>query len=1304
MAVIKPPITGDLVLDSWLNQITQALNTGVVGTSAGGTSQVKSGASGFNTATIYLYARTSTDSAPSAMNEETTYTYETGVLVNGASHDGVSNGLGPNDVWFRNVPSGAGGYLWVTTVHVADTAATESIASGSWSAVTKLAEKGEQGKFAVELYKRSSSAPSAPTDITWTYATSAITGNNSASWALAVPSGTDQVWISSAIFDPSTAATNITSWGTPFQGGTTGPAGAAGTNNATVAIYQKNTSASSAPSNPSGTFTYTFSTGVLSAGTFNSWTQTIPTLAKGEYLWMKHATASSTTATDSIPASEFSAAAVTGAAGIDGNSVAVVELYQVSTSNSSAPADPSGTFTYTFATDALSGGTSLNGWSQAVPNVPTGQYLWTIQASAVSDTTTDTIAASEFSAAVVVSGVGSPGADGDDGDPGATGPTGPRQTTGVIYYTAQSANAPTRPTNGTSGGTSNATWNWSAGNFSTLPNNWSLTPPTPNPTDTNAYWQSAFSSYEATNGGTTNLTFEAPTKIILFDGIVKFTNSNNSIASTSGGSTTTVFFPKVFRQSGIPTSLAKNDVWIDTDDNQMYIAQIAGADAVTTGEWERSVDATAQSAANTATTNAATAQTTANTAVTNAATAQSTANTAASNATAAQGELNDISDDDKLTPVEKLQVKTIWDAIRGEYSGIIAAATDAGIATNHSKYTDYTSAYSALTTYLVSGTGSISIFDTNGDLVLSSGEIITTSITRSTFDSRFETYYNTRQALLDFISATLKDRADLAVTNAATAQTAATTAQSAADSKTKTFRQDGEPSSGMSEGDLWFDTDAENQLYLFDGTDWIREDFAALIDAHTTTINGGKITTGTISSNKIDANKIDAAKLSLNSELTIQNNAGIKSGKDSAADTSIGVFLGTDNSGEFALVTASGSGDSASAVTISAAQTILKNPIIQTGTSVSDTAVTRTTTSTDTITADPSHEDSGGTNPFQKLTVSAVGGGGSGARGNSGGNGNTGGTTLVTIARTVTGSTSTARAAAVTAMAAIQNATLSLSGSGGAGGVGSSGSYSAGAATGSATLGLGAGGAGGVGNSSGMADYFGGAGGAAGNVDTAIIDIKNLKEVAWEAAGNSDSSVTAPTSGDPSGTNLPSIVFTISTTQIGAAGAQLTGGTSPGGAASTGGMGYVTDSGVLSQLNLDSLAGVSAQDSTISLSGDSNSGGTPDFTVNQSTAETITIAGGTGITTVGDGTEGSSSITINLDSTIASNTTGNAATATTSTFVSGTVGLGNGGTGATSAAAARANLGSPVLIESDSGNADPVASDFTSGIYFVVQY
>ena len=37
-------------------------------------------------------------------------------------------------------------------------------------------------------------------------------------------------------------------------------------------------------------------------------------------------------------------------------------------------------------------------------------------------------------------------------------------------------------------------------------------------------------------------------------------------------------------------------------------------------------------------------------------------------------------------------------------------------------------------------------------------------------------------------------------------------------------------------------------------------------------------------------------------------------------------------------------------------------------------------------------------------------------------------------------------------------------------------------------------------------------------------------------------------------------------------------------------------------------------------------------------------------------------------------------------------------------AVARANLGSPILIEPDATNADPVVGDFASGIYFVVQY
>jgi hypothetical protein len=612
MAVIKPPITGDLALDSWLNQITQAINKGDIGT-VGATGRATTGASGFNTATIYLFARTSTNSAPAKPNEQTVYTYSTAAIVGSSSNNnGVSGGIGVSPIantWFRSVPPASDGeYAWITSVNVADLDPIETISASSWTAVSALAAPGLSNRVDIAYF---------------------------------------------TVLD-----------------------GSSGTNS--------------------------FPTGTVAGGNYTKATkgsrnfEGIRTVS-----WEGIEPAPSTTISDYV---------ITQMQGDEGTKVSVVELFKVSTSNSSAPADPTGTFTYTFATNILSGGTP-NGWLQNASTVPAGQYLWKIQASATSTASSVQIASSAFSDAVVVSGTG------------AVGGTGQRQTTGIIYYTAQSANAPTRPTNGTSGGTSNATWNWSAGNFSTLPSNWSMSPPTPNPTDTNSYWQSAFSSYETTNGGTTNLTFEAPTKIIVFDGIVKFTNSNNSIASTSGGSTTTVFFPKVFRQSGIPTSLAKNDVWIDTDDNQMYIAQIAGADAVTTGEWERSVDATAQSAANTAT------------------------------------------------------------------------------------------------------------------------------------------------------------------TNAATAQTAANNAQAAADNKSKTFKQDTMPSATAA-GDIWIDTNDSNKMYFATNanagpssaggtpSNWILEDFASIINANTTTIDGGKITANSVTATQVAANTITANQIATNAITADEINAG----------------------------------------------------------------------------------------------------------------------------------------------------------------------------------------------------------------------------------------------------------------------------------------------------------------------------------------------------------------------------------------------------------------------------------------------
>ena len=133
--------------------------------------------------------------------------------------------------------------------------------------------------------------------------------------------------------------------------------------------------------------------------------QTPPSVTAGEYLFLSLATASSTTATDTIPYTEFSTPQVIIGTGTNGANTAIVSLFNSNTSAVTPPTSPTGTFTYTFATAVLSGGT-LNGWSQSAPTLTTGQYLWQKQATAYSIASTDTISASEFRGAVVVCGVG----------------------------------------------------------------------------------------------------------------------------------------------------------------------------------------------------------------------------------------------------------------------------------------------------------------------------------------------------------------------------------------------------------------------------------------------------------------------------------------------------------------------------------------------------------------------------------------------------------------------------------------------------------------------------------------------------------------------------------------------------------------------------------------------------------------------------------------------------------------------------------------------------------------------------------
>jgi hypothetical protein len=207
--------------------------------------------------------------------------------------------------------------------------------------------------------------------------------------------------------------------------GAAGSNGEDGRNNAIVYLYKR---ASSTPSEPSGTFTYTFSTGALSGGTLNGWTQAIPT-ADGNPLYVIAATASSTSATDSVPASEFSSAVVLardgsagsdgtdgsdGSDGADGLNAATVWLFKRA---ASAPTVPSSSLTYTFSTGVLSG--TLSGWTQAVP-ANDGNPLYAITATALGTGATDTIATGEWATPQIIAENGANGADGTDGADGAS--------------------------------------------------------------------------------------------------------------------------------------------------------------------------------------------------------------------------------------------------------------------------------------------------------------------------------------------------------------------------------------------------------------------------------------------------------------------------------------------------------------------------------------------------------------------------------------------------------------------------------------------------------------------------------------------------------------------------------------------------------------------------------------------------------------------------------------------------------------------------------------------------------------------
>ena len=93
----------------------------------------------------------------------------------------------------------------------------------------------------------------------------------------------------------------------------------------------------------------------------------------------------------------------------------------------------------------------------------------------------------------------------------------------------------------------------------------------------------------------------------------------------------------------------------------------------------------------------------------------------------------------------------------------------------------------------------------------------------------------------------------------AAAQSAATAAQTTADGKNKIYRQGTTPTGTFAVGDTWFNTAADNAISRWDGTSWVA---TSLGNAALTSISASKLTAGTIDASVITVSNLDAGNIS----------------------------------------------------------------------------------------------------------------------------------------------------------------------------------------------------------------------------------------------------------------------------------------------------------------------------------------------------------------------------------------------------------------------------------------------------------
>lgn len=421
------------------------------------------GADGKNTATVRLYKRAS--SAPSIdWQNNLTYDFSTNHLTS------VPTG------WSESVPDGDDD-LYATAATASATTSTDTIAASEWATPVCITKNGlSWSTAAVFLYARAD----ASTDLTkptqaldYTFSTGILSrgGQSGPSvlgqWSQEIPTTNGKpcfVIQATAVSDDGQIDTiQPTEWSDISKlvaDGVDGAPGANGRN--TVVLYLYKRSATAPDIDWTRTLTYTFATNALSE-TPTGWSRDIP--SGNNPLYVTAATASSTEATDTIAYTEWSTPVLMAKNGEDGQAAAAgmntatVFLYARAAS-SSALTKPSSTLTYTFATGTLTPANGFTGWSQEIP-ASNGNPCWVIQATAINNQATDTIASSEWSD---ITKLVADGTDGTDGNPGLN------SATVFLYARAANSSALTKPS-------SALTYTFATGVLANIPSPWSQSIP-----------------------------------------------------------------------------------------------------------------------------------------------------------------------------------------------------------------------------------------------------------------------------------------------------------------------------------------------------------------------------------------------------------------------------------------------------------------------------------------------------------------------------------------------------------------------------------------------------------------------------------------------------------------------------------------------------------------------------------------------------------------------------------------------------------------------------------------------------------